>query len=113
MKTNRVGAGRRAGSRSTTASHFADEKMEAQRQEVTCLLAQSWEGGAGREGWGSKAVVPRPCHPGQAAGPQVASRTLGGSSHRFWVPPFPSLPLTVHAPTFGRPEPREGVRSLT
>lgn len=46
---HRVGAGRRAGLCSTTASHFADEKMEAQRQEVMCLLAQSWEGGAGRE----------------------------------------------------------------
>ena len=32
---HRVGAGRRAGLCSTTASHFADEKMEAQRQEVT------------------------------------------------------------------------------
>lgn len=48
-------------------------------------------------------MVPRPSHRGQAAGPQVVTRTRGGSSHPFWVPPFslPSSHLSMLPPSVG------------
>lgn len=100
--------GRRTGLCSTTASHFADEKMEAQRQEVRCQLSQSWEGGAAREAQGSEAMVPRPSLPGQAGGPQVLAGLGGGSPHALLSPSslLPSSHLSlVHPPTFGLPGP--------
>lgn len=88
-----MGRGRRSqgtGLLSTTTSHFADEEIEAQRQEETCPLLRSWSGGAAR---GQQAQSHGPCPTG--------GRTRRSSMHCPRRPGTPasllsSLPLTGH-----------------